>query len=274
MNLKQALQNILPADELPHLVRSYDVIGDIAVVIIPPPLRHREQLIGATILSMNRRIKVVARRAGHHEGEYRTLPLTVVAGEQRLTTLHREFGVSLELDLNVVYFSPRSGNERKRIADQVVRPERILVMFSGAAPYPLQLARHSPAATIIGVEKNCAAHHYGLANVARNKAQAVVFLARGDVVDIVPGLDLSFDRIIMPLPGAARQFLELALEHLRPAGRLHLYEFQPRDRFVDTRDVIQDMAHLKGRYVLGSTVTVCGHNSPASYRICVDATIS
>ncbi len=274
MNLKQALQSTLPADELSHLVRSYDLIGDIAVVIIPPPLHHREHLIGDTILSMNKRIKVVARRSGHHGGEYRTLPLTVIAGEQRLTTVHREFGVALELDLGAVYFSPRSGNERKRVADQVVRPEQILVMFSGAAPYPLLLARHSWAATVVGVEKNSAAHHYGLINVRRNKAQAVVSLIHGDVVTVLPGLDRSFDRIIMPLPGSARQFLDLALKHLRPSGRLHLYEFQPRERFAATQGIIQDAARLKGRYVMHSTVTVCGHNSPTSYRICVDATIS
>ncbi|SHI03742.1 methyltransferase [Desulfofustis glycolicus DSM 9705] len=274
MNLKQALQDILPADELSLLVRSYDMIGDIAVIIIPPPLLHHERLIGDTILSMNKRIRVVARRAGHHGGEYRTLPLTVIAGEQRLTTMHREFGVSLELDLSEIYFSPRSGNERKRIVDQVIRPEQVLVMFSGAAPYPLQLARHSPAATVVGVEKNIAAHRYGLINVRKNKAQAVVSLICGDVIHVIPELDHSFDRVIMPLPGTARQFLDLAIEYLRPSGRLHLYEFQPRGQFAESEAFIRKAARLKGRSILDSVVTVCGHNSPSSYRICVDATIS
>lgn len=274
MNLKDALQGILPADELSLLVRSYDMIGDIAVVIIPPPLLHHEKLIGDTILSMNKRIRVVARRAGHHGGEYRTRPLTVISGEQRLTTIHREFGVSLELDLSVIYFSPRSGNERKRIVDQVSRREEIMVMFSGAAPYPLQLARHSPAATVVGVEKNSAAHRYGLINVRKNKAQDVVSLICGDVIHVVPELDRSFDRVIMPLPGTARQYLDMALEHLRPSGRLHLYEFQPRGQFAESETVVSNAARAMGRCVLDSAVIVCGHNSPSSYRICVDATIS
>ncbi|MBE0582863.1 MAG: hypothetical protein IH612_03770 [Desulfofustis sp.] len=274
MNLKQALQSVLSDEELHQLVRSYDIIGDIAVIIIPPTLLHREQQIGTAILSMNKRIKVVARRAGHHEGEYRTVPLTIIAGKQRLTTIHREFGVSLELDLSVIYFSPRSGNERKRIADQVDGPEQVLVMFSGAAPFPLQLARHSPAAAIIGVEKNQAAHRYGQLNVRRNKAHATISLICGDVVDVIPELDLNFDRIIMPLPGTARQFLGLAIDHLRPGGHLHLYEFQPRARFSETKAAIDDAARAQERLLLHSTLTVCGHNSPTSYRICVDAIIS
>jgi tRNA (guanine37-N1)-methyltransferase len=147
-------------------------------------------------------------------------------------------------------------------------------MFSGAAPYPLQLARHSPAATVIGVEKNSVAHRYGLINVRKNKAQTVVSLICGDVSQVIPGLDHTFDRIIMPLPGTARQFLDLAIEHLEPSGRLHLYDFQPRGQFAESETVIQDAARAKGRSVLNSAVTVCGHNSPSSYRICIDAIIS
>lgn len=273
MNLKQVLRHSLDPQELDLLVRSYDVVGDIAIIALPPALLHRETLIGEAIMSINKRIKVVARRDGCCSGEYRITPLKIVAGEQRLETIHREFGVLLQLDLGRVYFSPRSGNERKRLADMVVDDESILVMFSGIAPAPLLLAKHSPAATIIGVEKNSDAHHFALINRKKNRAEKKVSLWCGDVVDLVPSCGMKFDRIVMPLPGSARSFLHLAIHALHCGGHLHLYDFQPQSQFAETVAALQLASGQAGRTMRLDNVVVCGHNSPSSYRICVDASI-
>ncbi len=274
MDLKKALRHALDDDELSCLVRSYDLIGDIAVTIVPPELDHREQLIGETILALNKRIRVVARRVGNYHGEYRTLPLSVIAGEDRLLTTHREFGVLLTVDLRHTYFSPRSGNERKRIADLIAGPEQILVMFSGIAPYPLMFAKHSPATAIIGIEKNRRAHDLALINRQRNKAVDAITLLHGDVRTVVPSLATTFDRIVMPLPGPAGEFVDLALSMLRSGGSLHLYDFKPRDRFADTTALLRTVADRCGRSVVAEKIVVCGHNSPTSYRICADAVIN
>ena len=57
MKLKQALKDKLPEDELGLLVRGYDVVGDIAITIIPPELSLYEKLIGDTILAINKNVK-------------------------------------------------------------------------------------------------------------------------------------------------------------------------------------------------------------------------
>ena len=62
MNVKQALKNKLSSAELDLLVRAYDVVGDIAVIIIPPELSHRERVIGSTLLGLHKNIKVVAKK--------------------------------------------------------------------------------------------------------------------------------------------------------------------------------------------------------------------
>lgn len=273
MNLKQALRNTLSDKELHLLVRSYDVVGDIAIIIIPAELEQYAEIIGKTICALNKRIKVVARRAGNCSGEFRTMPLDIIAGEKRFETTHREFGVAITLDVQQSYFSTRSGTERKRIATLITKPERVLVMFSGVAPYPLVIGRHSSAAAIIGVEKNTAAHRYAQLNVQKNKLSSRIELFQGDVRSVIPQLDMVFDRIIMPLPASAHCFLDLAIAHLKPGGRLHCYDFQPPDQFDTTLHTIAQAAAATQRTIRADNIVACGHNSPKSYRICADVTI-
>ena len=90
MKLKGALQDLFSEHELNLLVRGFDVVGDMAITIIPPELEHREAAIGEAILSANKNIRVVAKRDGVYSGEYRTIPLTIIAGENRKETLHKE----------------------------------------------------------------------------------------------------------------------------------------------------------------------------------------
>lgn len=167
--LKKMLEGTLPDHLLPALVGSYDIVGDIAIIIIPAELEAWQQTIATTLLENHPNVKVVAKRAGFYGGEFRVLPLQIIAGEHRTTTEVREAGLRLCMDLQEVYYSVRSGGERLRIARLVQPGERVLVAFSGIAPYPLVIAYHSQAGEIIGVEKNGAAHHYGLLNLRLNK---------------------------------------------------------------------------------------------------------
>ena len=158
MNLKEILGYLLSENELQLLVRGYDVVGDIAIIIIPQELEAKEQVIAAAILANNQKIKVVAKRAAHYGGEFRTLPIKIIGGEDRRETEVREFGLRLRLNVEKVYFSVRSGNERRRIAFLVQPGENVLVLFSGIAPYPLMISRYSLAKKIVGIEKNPVAH--------------------------------------------------------------------------------------------------------------------
>ena len=119
MKLKEALKNELTEHELNILVRGYDVVGDIAITIIPPELEAKESMIGKTILRLHKNVKVVAKRNGNYGGEHRTIPLEIIAGENRKETECKEHGVRLLLNPEKVYFSVRSSNERKRIASLV-----------------------------------------------------------------------------------------------------------------------------------------------------------
>lgn len=274
MKLKDRLAERLSQHELALLVGAHDVVGDIAIVTIPEGLTSKEQYIAEAILAGNSKIKVVAKRAGCYGGEFRTMPLLILAGENRKETEVKEFGIRLLVNVETVYYSIRSGNERKRVAALVLPGESVLVFFSGVAPFPLMIARYSKARLIVGIEKNPEAHAYAVANLARNKKQTNIRLYLGDVQEVVWGLAATFDRVIMPLPTRGEEFLSYAFQVLKKDGVLHFYDMQPLDAIAESVAKIDRACSAAHRKLIASTINRCGHCGPNTYRICVDAMIS
>ncbi len=273
MRLKEALDGVLTDTERQSLVGSYDVVGDIAIIIIPEKLRAKQSLIAETILAGNRKIKVVVEKAGVYGGEFRTTPLRFLAGENRRETELREFGIRMRLNLETVYYSIRSGTERRRVAALVAPGEEVLVLFSGVAPYPLVISRFSQARTIVGIEKNPEAHRYALENLRLNKKLDNVVLHLGDAETFLPSVTRFFDRVVMPLPTMAAQFLPAALRVLKPDGYLHFYDLQQPDSFASSVVKIAAAAGAAKRRIKSVGITRCGHCAPRISRICLDARI-
>lgn len=274
MKLKKRLADSLSAGELASLVGAYDMVGDIAIIIIPPELVSKEQLIAEAVLSSNKKIRVVAKRVGNYGGEFRTITLQVLAGENRKETEVKESGVRLLVNPETVYYSVRSGNERRRIAALVQPGESVLVLFSGIAPFPLIIARYSKAKSVVGIEKNPEAHAYALENLRRNKKQKNIQLYLGDVRDVVPALAATYDRVIMPLPAGGEEFLPCALQAVKAGGVLHFYALQRPESFAASGEKIAGACAAVNRRVLASAITRCGHCAPKIYRICIDTRIS
>lgn len=274
LDLKSYLQNILTEEELHHLVRSYDVVGDMAIIIIPELLAHREGLIGQAILDNNKRIKVVARRDGNYSGEFRTIPLRIIAGENRKETVHREYGVQLLLNPEKVYFSVRSGAERYRIARLVCPGEDVLVLFAGVGPYPLVISKNSQAATITAVEKNPQAVYYGRESLRLNRSINNVEFIAGDVLEIVPTITQKYDRLLMVLPHGGDAYLDAALPVLKTDGWLHFYSMQVRDEFQRATETVQACCRRLGLVFSYSQTVKCGHCGPRQYRICTEGRVA
>lgn len=255
------------------MVGSFDVVGDMAIVIIPEELKHRDKLIGNTVLASNARIKVVAKRAGIYGGEYRTIPLQIIAGEKRLETLVKEFGLSYLVNPGAVYFSVRSGHERKRIASLVGAGESVLVLFSGIAPYPLVISKFSDAKLIVGIEKNPVAHRYALKNLDLNRKLENIRLFLGDARKVLAGLGQRFDRVVMPLPKGGECFLSEAIGVLQQEGTIHFYQMWKEGCFDQVVDRVRRACVRENRIMKSARITRCGHCAPRLYRVCVDAEI-
>ena len=272
-DLKTCLRGVLPDEELSLLVRSYDVVGDMAIIIIADALVHRERLIGEAVLANNPRIRVVARRDGCYSGEFRTIPLKIIAGDDRKETMHKEHGVRLLVNPEEVYYSVRSASERHRVASLVTVGERVLVLFSGIGPYPLVIAANSEASLVVGIEKNPEAHRYAEENLLLNRKVRNVLFFQGDVRSLLPKLDMVFERVVMPLPHGAEEFLPLALTRLVPGGWLHFYTMQDQGTFTGAAARVQELCRKTGRELVSPAVVKAGHCAPGRYRISVEGVV-
>jgi tRNA (guanine37-N1)-methyltransferase len=268
-NFRESITSTLTKDELDHLRRAFDIIGSIAILEIPPELEKKEKLLADTLLAVQNNVKTVLKKAGTHGTEFRTQPMAYLAGINTKETIHIEHGVRLNLDVEKVYFSPRLSTERKRIADQIRPGESILVMFSGCAPYPCVIARNTRAEDITGIEINPEGHRYGLENIKLNRITNVQ-LINGDVKKVVPSLNRKFDRIVMPLPKSAGDFLDTALGAAKKGTIIHFYAFEEEGRFDAAVKRVFDACRKAGVDCETTAIVKCGQHAPRVFRICVD----
>ena len=226
-NLRELLLGILNEEELETLVTSYDLVGDIAIIEIPEELESKEKEIANALLEANKRLKVVAKKLGKVESEFRVRPLKVIAGEKRTETLYTEHGCKMKVDIAKVYFSVRLSTERKRIAGLVKSGENILALFAGVGPFPLVISKKHPDTKIVAIELNPEGVKYMEENIKLNKMDNITAV-QGDARKVVLEKYKNFaERILMPLPRSADKFLDVAIAGAKNGCIVHIYSFAP-----------------------------------------------
>ncbi len=265
-DIHSILEGKIPKKLLELVPRALDIIGDIAIIELHEELKDYYNLVGNAVMLANKQVKVVCRKAGFFEGEYRTRKLEIIAGEKRKETTYTESGVRIKLNVETCYFSPRLSSERIRIA-RLVRPkESVLVMFSGVGPYTLVIAKHAKPKEIYAIEINPEAHKYALENLQKNHFKNI-HIYKGDVNKVLPKLKKKFDRIIMPLPMDAAEFLPLALSYSKKGAIIHLYDFENEK---DISELPKKKVKEKVKKCRILRIVKCGQYSPGKYRICID----
>ncbi len=251
LSLEDALKNVLTKHELGELVKSFDVIGDIAIIEIPRALRKKEKLIANALLRVHKNLRVVCAKAGAMKGVFRTRKLRILAGEKRTETIYKESGCAFKLDVAKVYFSVRLSHERERVASLVKPGETVFVFFAGVGPFPIIIAKRQQRAKIYAIELNPRAYKYLEYNIALNRMSHQITSVLGDVKKIVPKkFPRSADRILMPLPKGAGEFLDAAFECARKNCVIHFYSFSSEEKpFEDAAKKIQKIAQKKKRKI-------------------------
>jgi len=224
VSLKEDLREKMSEEELKMLRRSFEIIGDIAIVEIPEELVSKKEIIVQAILQRHRHLKTILRKVGEVNGIYRVARYEIVYGG-KTETIAREHGCRFIVDPTRVYYSSKLATERARIAGLVKEGERVLVMFAGVGPYAIVIAKLAKPSEVIGIELNSAAVEYFRKNVKLNKAENVR-IYEGDVNEIVPRLEGEFDRILMPAPYSAENFVHLLRGKVRKGGFVHYYTFE------------------------------------------------
>ncbi len=272
--LKARLNGILNNKELEALIKSYDIIGDIAIVKIPDELKKHQKIIANAILEEHKNIQTVLKKSDIHSGLFRTQKLSHVFGKKTKETVYRENGCIMKLNVEKTYFSPRLSNERKRIANLVMPGEEILVMFSGIAPYALVIAKNTKAKEIYCVELNPDAHKYALENVKLNKLKNIR-LFKGDVKKIVPKIRKKFDRILMPLPKGGEDFLGIALKAAKKGTTIHFYDFVDESLFPEVSvGKVKRACNIAKKKCRVINSVKCGQYGIRKFRVCIDFRLS
>ncbi len=252
------------------MISSFDIIGKIIIVEIPMFLKMKEKRVVKFLLSKHKNCESIYKKISERSGKYRTYKLKILYGKDNPITIHKESGVQIKLDVKKCYFSPRLSTERFRIAKLIKPDESVLVMFSGVAPYPLILAKHSEAKEIVGVELNPLAHKFAEENILLNKFASRIHLFNGDVKKVVPKLKKKFDRIIMPLPKTAESFLSTAFKACRFPCIIHFYCFAEENEFNIAKQMILNQCKNNNIKCKILRIVKAGQTSPRKYRICID----
>jgi tRNA (guanine37-N1)-methyltransferase len=223
----QVLNGKLPPHLLASLPQALDVIGDIAILEIPPELKPHEPLIGQAILQTHKNVKTVLAKAGAISGTYRTREFTFIAGEQKTQTIHKEFGCQYHVDVAKAYFSPRLSHEHERVASLVQSSETVVDLFAGVGPFSVLIAKKNPNVKVYAVDLNPEAVELLKVNVRLNRVDNRVFPIQADAKQIAKGkLNGVADRVIMNLPETAIDFVSSACQIIKPQGGvIHFYGF-------------------------------------------------
>jgi tRNA (guanine37-N1)-methyltransferase len=223
--LNDAMSDILAPEEVELLTRAYDLVGDIAILEIPEPLRKYAKQIGDAFLSVHRNFTTVLAKKGAISGKIRVREYDVLAGQDKTHTVHREYGCKIAVDLAVAYFSPRLLEEHNRIANQVRDNEVVLDMFTGIGPFALHIAKRNHA-RVIAVDINEKGIELLKKSITMNRLVGTIEPIVADVrAYIQDSTHHSIDRVIMNHPSAAFEFVPAACHALKENGIMHYYDF-------------------------------------------------
>jgi len=221
-SLKEALKGKLTEEELALVKKSFDIIGDIAVLLVPQELEKKEKEIANAILEVHKNVHTVCKRTGAVEGDFRVRPIEIMAGEKKTKTIAKENKYSFELDLAEAFYTPRLATERERIAGEVGKDEVVIDMFTGVGPFAIPIAKK--CRKVYAIDLNPNAYKYLVENIKRNKAGNVVPIL-GDAAQVGKLVPEKADRIIMNLPKHAFGFLKSAALAVKKGGMIHYHCF-------------------------------------------------
>ena len=227
LSLMDLLEDKLPPHLLASLPRAVDLVGDIAVVEIPPELQSHKRMIGEAIMRVHKHVHTVLAKSGVVEGVYRLRRFKVIGGVGKTETVHREYGCVYHVDLAKVYFSPRLSHEHDRVASQVEEGETVVDMFAGVGPFSVLIAKRRESVRVYAVDVNPDAIRLLKRNLRVNHVEQKVIPILGDAKRIIRGgLTGVADRVIMNLPERALEYVGVACEALNhEGGVIHYYDF-------------------------------------------------
>ncbi|MGQ9479039.1 MAG: class I SAM-dependent methyltransferase [Thermoproteota archaeon] len=244
------LRSVLSDYELRLVPRSFDVIGDICILQLPPELYEHRRIVGEAFLKAMRNIRIVLNKVEPLSGEYRVGGYEVLAGRGSTETIHREHGCIFKLDVSKVFFTPRLSAERIRVASAVREGEVICDLFAGIGPFSIVIAKRNPSVRVYACDINPDAYRYLVENIRLNKVEDRVKAFHGDARKL-SGRELKkiADRVIMNLPMGSETYLDAAYNTLKNSGGIiHLHVFINKgedsvERYLNVKNSLKELGY-------------------------------
>jgi tRNA (guanine37-N1)-methyltransferase len=275
--LLQVLENRLPPHLLASLPRALDIVGDIAIIEIPPELKARESLIGEAILKTHKKVRTVLVKVGAVSGTYRLREFEIIAGEQKTATIHKEYGCQYHVDVAKAYFSPRLSHEHNRVASLVQKGETVVDLFAGVGPFSVLIAKKNGDAKVYAVDINPEAAEFLKRNIRLNRVENHVIPIQGDAREVIADKLVGVaDRVIMNLPEKAIEFVEPACKAIKLAGgTVHYYAFiRLPDSLENAQlrfsEAVEKAGRKVGSFLFAKTIRA---TAPYEWQVVLDAKI-
>ena len=212
----------VPPELRDRLPRAFDVVGDIVLVRIPPELRPHAPEIGAGLLRFVPGARLVGVDDGV-EGSARLRQLVRIAGAGPWTTEQRENGLSIRVDLERAYFSPRLAREHALVAAEVRAGERVIDFACGVAPFGAHIVRDGRARELVAADMNPDATALAERNLAAAGPKERYRVVTAPIEEFAPHAG-DCERAILNLPHAGFNYLPLVAATVARGGALHYYE--------------------------------------------------
>lgn len=217
---RDLLEGILPRDVIDRLPRSFDIVGDIAIIKIgDSDLLKYSHEISRAIMKIHKRVRAVYAR-GSTRGLLRVQSLEHLGGEKRTETIYKENGLRLSVDIASMYVNPRLGSERLRIAVEVRDGELVLDMFSSYGAFAINIARI----------RRCSIVASDINTVAVSHMRRSIYMNRlvGEIMPLVSNaksmpLRGSFTTVIADNPTNIIESVSTIADMLIRGGRAYIY---------------------------------------------------
>ncbi len=278
--LMKKLVSVLSPEELAIIPTGYQIIGDIMLLNLKPPLLNHQVVIANALLEILPSVKTVYLHTGGISGQFREPnQMCYVAGEQRSVTRHVENHVIFEFDIEKIMFAKGNINERKYLPKLVQPGEIIVDMFAGIGYFSVPIAVHARPSCIYSIEINPVSFGFLQKNIALNKVGSVIKPLLGNCNDIVPQLakdGIIADRIIMGLLPAPKDSLPVALQLTKPSKHtiLHYEGVVVRKDITPLFEDVKAACKEKERAVKLREWRIVKNYGPFKYHAVLDCEIS
>ncbi len=204
-------------------VHSYVLVGDIALFHPRPghPLEELREPASYLVEAMG--VKSVYAKLST-VGEERKAKLVLLAGTDNPVTVHREYGLSFQVDVSAAYVNPRLGFERRLVAGEVEPGELVLDLFSGVGGHSIHVASLREA-HVVAADINPTAVYLQARNILLNKKRLKgrIDLYMLDARYAPQYFKPVFDRIIADNPTMHARFIGVECSLSREGTIIHHY---------------------------------------------------